>query len=164
MFRIGIGYDAHPFSQGPRPLVLGGVAIPFPVGLEGYSDADVLTHALMDALLGAAGLPDIGTHFPEGDPAFKDADSLKLLERVCALLDEGGYRVVNVDCILVLEEPRVAPYREQMRIKLAQTLQLETERVNVKATTTEGMGFTGREEGIAAQAIALLSRGPEGEL
>lgn len=162
MFRIGIGYDAHPFSEDPRPLVLGGVAIPFPVGLKGYSDADVLTHALMDALLGAANLADIGAIFPEGDPAFRDADSLLLLEQVCALLQERGFRVVNVDCTLILEEPRIAPFREQIQSRLAGALKIGPDRVSIKATTTEGMGFTGREEGVAAQAVALLSR-PDGE-
>ncbi len=158
MFRIGIGFDAHPFSEEPRPLVLGGVAIPFPVGLEGYSDADVLTHALMDALLGAANLEDIGALFPEGDPAYKDADSLQLMEQVCGLLQQRGFRVVNVDCIIIAEEPRVAPFREQMKSRLAGTLRIPEDRVSIKATTTERMGFTGREEGIAAQAVALLSR------
>jgi 2-C-methyl-D-erythritol 2,4-cyclodiphosphate synthase len=162
VYRIGIGFDAHPFSEGPRPLVLGGVAIPFPVGLEGYSDADVLTHALMDALLGAANLADIGALFPEGDPAFKDADSLKLLEQVCGLLQERGYRVVNVDCILILEEPRIGPFREQIQNRLAGALKVAAGRVSVKATTTERMGFTGREEGVAAQAVALLARAEEG--
>ncbi len=159
MFRIGIGFDAHPFSEDPRPLVLGGVTIPFPVGLEGYSDADVLTHALMDALLGAANLEDIGTLFPEGDPAYKDADSLELLEQVCTLIRGRGYSVANVDCILILEEPRISPFRDQMKARLAGALQVPADRVSVKATTTERMGFTGREEGVAAQAVALLSRG-----
>ncbi len=158
MYRIGIGFDAHPFSEDPRPLVLGGVAIPFPVGLEGYSDADVLTHALMDALLGAANLEDIGALFPEGDPAYKDADSLELLAQVCGLLQQRGFKVVNVDCILILEEPRIAPFRDQMKSRLAGALRLPGDRISIKATTTERMGFTGREEGIAAQAVALLSR------
>lgn len=162
MFRIGIGYDAHPFSEDPRPLVLGGVTIPFPAGLKGYSDADVLTHALMDALLGAANLEDIGALFPEGDPTFKDADSVKLLEQVRAQLKESGFQVVNVDCILILEEPRISPFREQMQSKLAGALQVPADRVSIKATTTEGMGFTGRGEGVAAQAVALL-RAREGE-
>lgn len=159
MFRIGIGFDAHPFSEDPRPLVLGGVTIPFPVGLEGYSDADVLTHALMDALLGAANLEDIGALFPEGDPAYKDADSLKLLEQVSVLIRGRGFRVVNVDCILILEEPRIGPFRDQMKARLAGALQVSADYVSVKATTTERMGFTGREEGVAAQAVALLARG-----
>lgn len=154
-YRVGLGLDAHAFQAGRR-LVLGGVEIPYELGLAGHSDADVLTHALMDALLGAAGERDIGVQFPDTDPAYRDISSLVLLERVMGLLGDKGLEVVNVDCVLVAQKPRLSPYLEEMRSCLAPLLGVEESRVGVKATTTEGMGFTGRGEGIAAMATALL--------
>jgi 2-C-methyl-D-erythritol 2,4-cyclodiphosphate synthase len=154
-FRTGMGYDAHRLAPG-RPLVLGGVAIPHPVGLLGHSDADVLTHALMDALLGAAGLGDIGRHFPDTDPAFKGADSVKLLERVADTLNRSGWEVVNADLVLQAERPKVAPHIPAMVKRLEAVLGEGT--VSVKATTCEGMGFVGRGEGMAAMAVCLLRR------
>jgi len=154
-YRVGLGLDAHAFQAGRR-LVLGGVEIPYELGLAGHSDADVLTHALMDALLGAAGERDIGVQFPDTDPAYRDISSLVLLERVMDLLGDKGLEVVNVDCVLVAQKPRLSPYLEEMRSRLAPLLGVEESRVGVKATTTEGMGFTGRGEGIAAMATALL--------
>lgn len=153
--RVGIGFDAHRFTVG-RPLVLGGVEIPHKYGLEGYSDADVLLHALMDALLGAASFGDIGQHFPVGDERFKDISSLVLLEEVNRILSDAGYQILNIDAMVVLEEPRLSPFREAMRERIADVLGLDVEQVSIKATTTEGMGFAGRGEGVAAQAIALL--------
>jgi len=157
--RVGIGLDAHRFAP-ERPLVLGGVRLRDKDGLEGHSDADVLTHAVMDALLGAAGLGDIGSLFPDTDPAFAGADSVDLLTAVGRLLRESGWAVVNVDAVVVCEEPRVAPRREAMQERLAAALGIDGGRVAVKGTTTEGMGFTGRHEGIVAQAVALVERGP----
>ena len=153
--RIGQGYDVHRLVEG-RPLILGGVTIPYEKGLLGHSDADVLTHALMDALLGAAALGDIGQLFPDKDPAYEGADSLVLLKRVCALLKEKGFTIGNVDVTVVAQHPRLAPYREEMRSRLARVMELDISRVSVKATTEEGLGFTGRGEGISAMAIALL--------
>lgn len=127
-------------------------------GLEGHSDADVLTHAIMDALLGAAGLGDIGVHFPDDDPAFAEADSIELLRRVSALLDDHGWAVINVDAVVVCEQPRVAPHRQAMSARLAEAMGVESDQIGVRGTTTEGMGFTGRREGIAAQAVVLLER------
>jgi 2-C-methyl-D-erythritol 2,4-cyclodiphosphate synthase len=147
--------DSHRFAPG-RPLILGGVDIPNEEGLDGHSDADVLTHAIIDALLGAAGMGDIGQHFPDTDPQFKDADSLRLLEAVVVALEENGFRIVNVDATVQLERPKLAPYRDAIRDALAGVL--KTSRVNVKATTGEGMGFVGRGEGAAAMAIATLDR------
>ncbi len=155
--RIGLGLDAHRFAA-DRPLVLGGVRIRETDGLMGHSDADVLTHAVMDAFLGAAGLEDIGSLFPDGDPAFAGADSMELLGRVVQLIRERGWQPVNVDAVVVCEEPRVAPHREAVRSRLAERLGLSVEEVGVRGTTTEGMGFTGRGEGIAAQAVALIER------
>jgi 2-C-methyl-D-erythritol 2,4-cyclodiphosphate synthase len=155
--RIGLGLDAHRFAA-ERALVLGGVRLRDRDGLEGHSDADVLTHAIMDALLGAAGLQDIGTLFPDGDPAFKGADSVGLLDTVAGLLQEDGWQIVNVDAVVVCEEPRVAPHRQAMRERLAAAMGVEVEQVGVRGTTTESMGFTGRREGIAAQAVALVER------
>jgi 2-C-methyl-D-erythritol 2,4-cyclodiphosphate synthase len=153
--RIGQGVDAHAFSEGRR-LVLGGVAIPHARGLAGHSDADVLLHAICDALLGAAALGDIGRHFPDSDPQYKDADSRMLLRAVAAKLSARGLRVANVDATVVAQAPRLAPHVPQMVANIAADLGLATDRVNVKATTTERLGFTGREEGIAAMAVALL--------
>jgi 2-C-methyl-D-erythritol 2,4-cyclodiphosphate synthase len=155
---IGLGFDSHRFAEG-RPLVLGGVEVPHERGLAGHSDADVLTHAVIDALLGAAGLGDIGHHFPDTDERWRDADSIALLAAVAALLADAGHSVVNVDATIVMERPKVGPHRDAMRARLAETLGLDPARVNVKATTGEGMGFVGREEGVAALAIALLSPG-----
>ena len=153
--RIGHGYDAHRFGPG-RPLVLGGVTVPHPLGLVAHSDGDVLVHALCDALLGAAGLGDIGRHFPDSSADYAGIDSRVLLRRVVALLHREGLRVGNVDATVVAQAPRLASHVPTMRANLAADLQVEPARVNVKATTTEGMGFTGRAEGIAAHAVALL--------
>jgi 2-C-methyl-D-erythritol 2,4-cyclodiphosphate synthase len=155
--RIGLGVDAHAFEDGLR-LVLGGVAIDFPRGLAGHSDGDVIAHALTDAVLGAAGLGDIGSLFPADDPRWHGADSLHLLRDAYARVREAGYELVNADCILIGEEPRVAPYREEMRHRLAGALGVQPARVNVRATTTDRLGFTGKGEGLAAQAVALLER------
>ncbi|HIY22235.1 MAG TPA: 2-C-methyl-D-erythritol 2,4-cyclodiphosphate synthase [Candidatus Flavonifractor merdigallinarum] len=153
--RIGHGYDVHCLTEG-RALILGGVHIPFERGLLGHSDADVLTHAVMDALLGAAGLWDIGHAFPDTDPAYEGADSLVLLDRVIDMLRENGLRVGNVDATILAQRPKLAPYIPQMRANLAARLGVDTSRVNVKATTEEGLGFTGSGEGMAAHAVALL--------
>lgn len=155
MNRTGIGWDSHRLVAG-RPLVLGGVAVESDLGLEGHSDADVLTHAVIDALLGAAGLDDIGTHFPDTDPRFRDADSIALLEEAGRLVSEAGYTVVNVDATVMLEAPKIGPARAQMRERLAAALGLEGSAVNVKATTGEGMDAVGRGEGAAAIAVATL--------
>jgi 2-C-methyl-D-erythritol 2,4-cyclodiphosphate synthase len=153
--RAGIGYDSHRLAVGRR-LVIGGVEIPSERGLDGHSDADVLTHAVIDALLGAAGLGDIGEHFPDSDERWRDADSIALLEAVVAIVDERGAQVINVDCTVVMETPKLAPHRQAIRERLAQALGLELERVNVKASTGEGIGFVGRGEGVAALAVASL--------
>jgi 2-C-methyl-D-erythritol 2,4-cyclodiphosphate synthase len=152
----GIGYDCHRFAPGRR-LVLGGVEIPHPSGLEGHSDADVLTHAVIDALLGAAGLGDIGEHFPDTDERYRDADSLALLETVLTTVIAAGFEVEHVDCTVIMETPKLGPHRQVIRERLARTLGLAVTRVNVKATTGEGMGFIGRGEGVATLAIASLS-------
>ncbi len=157
MMRIGLGYDVHAFAKGRR-LVLGGVEIPHELGLLGHSDADVLAHALADAVLGALREGDIGQHFPDTDAAYRDADSLALLAQVGRLATDGGWRIADADCVLVLERPKIAGYREQMRVNLAGALGIAVENVGVKATTTEGLGFAGREEGVAAQAVVLLER------
>ncbi|MFM1798809.1 MAG: putative bifunctional enzyme: tRNA methyltransferase [Cyanobacteriota bacterium] len=155
--RIGQGYDIHRLVDG-RPLILAGVSLKHPagLGLDGHSDADVLVHALMDALLGALSLGDIGQHFPPGDPRWKDADSLLLLEHVMAMVRERGWGLINVDLVVVAERPKLRPHVEQMRANLAERLAISADRVGVKATTNEGLGPTGREEGIAAYAVALL--------
>ncbi len=155
--RIGMGIDAHAFEDGVQ-LVLGGVTIEYPRGLAGHSDGDVIAHALTDALLGAAGLGDIGSLFPSGDERWQGADSLDLLRDAYAHVRDAGYALVNADCILIGEEPRIAEHREEMRRRLAGTLGVEPERVNVRATTTDKLGFTGRGEGLAAEAVALLKR------
>lgn len=155
--RIGLGVDAHALEEGVR-LVLGGVELDHPRGLAGHSDGDVLAHALTDALLGAAGLGDIGSLFPSDDPRWKGSDSLELLRDAYGRVREAGYELVNADCVLIGEEPRIAARREEMRARLAAALAVEPERVNVRATTTDRLGFTGRGEGLAAQAVALLSR------
>ena len=154
--RIGHGYDVHRLVEG-RKLILGGVEVPHTLGLLGHSDADVLTHAVMDALLGAAALGDIGRHFPDTDPAYAGADSLKLLDHVVELLEEKGYQVGNVAATILAQKRKLAPYTEKMRDNLAARMKVEPDQVNVKATTEEKLGFTGAEEGIAAHAVALLS-------
>ena len=158
--RVGQGFDVHRFAEpeAGRPLVLMGCAVPHDRGLVGHSDADVMLHALMDALLGAAGLGDIGQHFPDTDPAYKGADSARLLEAVMASLRAGGWHVVNADVCLIGERPKLAPYREAMRERIAPVLGLAPQDLNVKATTTEKLGFTGRGEGLAAQAVVLIDR------
>ena len=155
MIRVGHGYDAHRFASGAR-LVLGGVEIDFERGLAAHSDGDVLVHALCDALLGAAGLGDIGRHFPDTSPELAGIDSRILLRRVVALLEEQGFGVVNADATIVAQAPRLAPRLDEMRANIASDLRVGTDRVNVKATTTEGMGFAGRTEGMAAHAVALI--------
>ena len=157
MIRIGHGYDVHALKEG-RKLIIGGVCIPHDRGLDGHSDADVLTHALMDALLGAAALGDIGGLFPDTDERFKDADSLKLLGQVCRVISEKGYSIVNVDCTLIAQKPKIKPYIEKMRENYAKILGTPTEFINVKATTEEHLGFTGREEGISAHAVCLIEK------
>ncbi|MFK7697386.1 2-C-methyl-D-erythritol 2,4-cyclodiphosphate synthase [Paenibacillus sp. HJGM_3] len=157
MIRVGQGFDVHQLVEG-RKCIIGGVDIPFELGLLGHSDADVLLHAISDAILGALGLGDIGKHFPDTDAAFKDADSLKLLERVWALARERGYKLGNVDSTIIAQRPKMAPYIPQMTAIIAQALEAEPEQVNVKATTTEQLGFTGRGEGIAAQSVVCLVR------
>ena len=160
MLRVGQGFDVHRFaaSEEGRPLLLMGCQIPHDRGLAGHSDADVMLHALMDALLGAAGLGDIGQHFPDTDPAFEGADSAALLESVMESLRERGWTVVNADVCLIGERPKLSPHREAMRARVAPILGIPLEDLNVKATTTEKLGFTGRGEGLAAQAVVLLSR------
>jgi 2-C-methyl-D-erythritol 2,4-cyclodiphosphate synthase len=155
--RVGLGVDAHAFADGV-PLVLGGVAIESPRGLAGHSDGDVIAHALIDALLGGAGLGDIGSVFPSGEPEWEGASSLDLLRRTAAQVREAGWELVNADCILIGEEPRIAALREQMRERLTEALEADLERINVRATTTDKLGFTGRGQGLAAQAVALLER------
>jgi len=154
-YRVGIGVDAHALADGV-PLVLGGVVLDHPRGLAGHSDGDVLAHALIDAILGAAGLGDIGSLFPSGDERFAGADSVELLRRAYAAVREAGWSLVNADCVLVGEEPRIAEHRDTMRRRLSEAL--GGGEVNVRATTTDHLGFTGRGEGLAAQAVALLSR------
>jgi 2-C-methyl-D-erythritol 2,4-cyclodiphosphate synthase len=154
-FRMGVGYDVHRLTSG-RPLILGGVEIPFSLGLAGHSDADVLSHALGDALLGAAGLGDLGRLFPDSDPQYKGISSLRLLERIYFFIHQKGYKIENVDTTIVAQEPKLAPYREKMQAALAPVLQVSVDQISIKATTTEGLGFAGRQEGIAAYAVALL--------
>jgi len=153
--RIGHGYDVHRLIKG-RPLVLGGVEIPFSKGLEGHSDADVLLHAVCDALLGSLALGDIGVHFPDSDSQFKDINSLELLKRVEAMVRKRGFRIGNIDVTLVAEQPKIAEHIPQMQENIARTAVIEKDRVSIKATTTEGLDFTGRGEGIAAHAVVLV--------
>lgn len=155
MIRVGQGFDVHQLVEG-RPCIIGGVTIPYEKGLLGHSDADVLLHAISDAILGALGLGDIGKHFPDTDPVFKDADSLKLLERVWELAVEQGYQLGNVDSTIIAQKPKMAPYIPQMAEIIAKALGAELSQVNVKATTTEQLGFAGRGEGIAAQSVVCL--------
>jgi 2-C-methyl-D-erythritol 2,4-cyclodiphosphate synthase len=153
--RVGLGVDAHAFGEGV-PLVLGGLELESPRGLAGHSDGDVIAHALIDAILGAAGLGDIGSLFPPGEPEWEGASSLDLLRQASAQVREAGWELVNADCVLIGEEPRIAPVREQMRVRLAEAAGVAPELVNVRATTTDGLGFTGRRDGLAAQAVALV--------
>ena len=153
--RVGFGYDVHPFASG-RPLILGGIRIPYLLGLKGHSDADVLTHAICDALLGAVAEGDIGRHFPDTDPQYRDIKSLILLKKVLTKVRERGFRPINVDATIVAQKPKLADTIPRMVKEVAEVLEIETGRVNVKATTTEGLGFTGREEGIAAYAVVLV--------
>lgn len=155
--RIGLGMDVHAFAPN-RKLILGGVDIPHYQGLDGHSDADVLLHAIADALLGAARLGDIGKHFPDTDPAYKDADSLKLLEAAANLLREEGFEILDIDCVIAAQAPKLSPYRDAMRENIAHACRIATENIGVKATTTEHLGFEGREEGISAEAVALVCR------
>jgi 2-C-methyl-D-erythritol 2,4-cyclodiphosphate synthase len=155
--RVGIGFDAHRLVEG-RKLVLGGVTIPFEKGLLGHSDADVLVHAINDALLGAAALGDIGMHFPDTDMRYKDINSLLLLKRVGELLKQAGFGVVNIDSVVCAQRPRLSPYIQKMRQNIAETLNIPEDKVSVKATTTEGMGYEGRGEGISAQAICMIKK------
>jgi 2-C-methyl-D-erythritol 2,4-cyclodiphosphate synthase len=157
MFRIGQGFDVHQLVEG-RPLIIGGVRIPYEKGLLGHSDADVLLHAVADACLGAIGAGDIGKHFPDTDDRYKDADSALLLKQVWELVKPQGYELVNLDCTIIAQKPKMAPHIEQMKENIANLLEGEPSQVNVKATTTEKLGFTGREEGIVAQAVVLLQK------
>ena len=155
--RVGMGYDVHRLTAG-RKLILGGVEIPYGKGLLGHSDADVLVHAVMDALLGAAALGDIGKHFPDTDPEYEGVSSIRLLEHVGRLLDEKGYVIENIDAAIVAQRPKMRPYIEQMRENIATALRIETDQVNVKATTEEGLGFTGTGEGISSQAVCAVEK------
>ena len=157
MFRIGHGYDVHKLTEG-RKLIMGGVDIPHSLGLLGHSDADVLLHAISDALLGALALGDIGKHFPDTDPAYKGADSMKLLQAVYALVQENGYEVCNIDATVLAQKPKLAPHIPVMRQNIADALGVDVNKISVKATTEEGLGFTGQQEGIAAHAVCLLAR------
>ncbi|MCI8300241.1 MAG: 2-C-methyl-D-erythritol 2,4-cyclodiphosphate synthase [Lachnospiraceae bacterium] len=154
--RVGIGYDVHRLTK-ERKLILGGVEIPHTMGLEGHSDADVLVHAVMDALLGAAALKDIGKHFPDTDPAYKGISSMKLLAHVGELLKDQGYVIENIDATVIAQRPKLRPYIEQMETNIAAVLEIADNQINVKATTEERLGFTGREEGISAQAVCSIS-------
>lgn len=157
MIRVGTGFDVHQLVEG-RPCIIGGVTIPYEKGLLGHSDADVLLHTVSDAVLGALALGDIGKHFPDTDPAFKDADSVKLMEHVWQLAKERGYKLGNVDCTIIAQQPKMLPYIPEMASNIARILEADVSQVNVKATTTEKLGFTGRGEGIAAQAVVCLIR------
>ena len=155
--RVGMGYDVHRLTEG-RDLILGGVKIPYEKGLLGHSDADVLAHAVMDALLGAAALGDIGMHFPDTDPKYKGISSIRLLEQVAALLDEQKYLIENIDATIIAQKPKMLPHIETMRKNIAEALKISVDQVNIKATTEEGLGFTGAGEGISAQAVCLLEK------
>ena len=154
--RVGLGYDVHKLVEG-RKLIIGGVDIPYELGLLGHSDADVLLHAIMDALLGAAALGDIGKHFPDTDPKYKGISSIKLMEHVGQLLEANGYVIDNIDATIIAQKPKMAPYRQTMIENVANALRIEVNQVNIKATTEEGLGFTGKGEGISSQAICMLS-------
>nr|WP_294490487.1 2-C-methyl-D-erythritol 2,4-cyclodiphosphate synthase [uncultured Mediterraneibacter sp.] len=155
--RVGMGYDVHRLSAG-RKLIIGGVEIPYDKGLLGHSDADVLVHAIMDAILGAAALGDIGSHFPDTDPQYEGVSSIRLLEHVGALIDENGYVIENIDATIIAQSPKMRPYIDRMRENIASALKIETDQVSVKATTEEGLGFTGSGEGISAHAVCALEK------
>ena len=155
MIRVGVGYDVHPLVPG-RALILGGVHVPYDKGLGGHSDSDVLTHAIVDALLGAANLGDIGGHFPPGDPRFENADSLTFVAETLRLLEEARWRISNVDATIVAQEPRLAPHIQQMRRRLSQAMSVDVEQVSIKGKSTNGLGFEGRGEGVAAHAVVLI--------
>jgi 2-C-methyl-D-erythritol 2,4-cyclodiphosphate synthase len=155
MMRVGIGYDIHRLVKG-RPLILGGVPVAHEKGLLGHSDADVLVHAICDALLGAAGLGDIGLHFPDTDPQYKDISSLKLLSKTCRMLTEKGFRIINLDSIIFAEAPRLGPHRHEMQTSIAKAMNIEMDGINIKATTTEGLGVIGKGEGIGAMCVVLI--------
>ncbi|MBF0572518.1 MAG: 2-C-methyl-D-erythritol 2,4-cyclodiphosphate synthase [Desulfamplus sp.] len=156
-FKIGSGYDVHRLVN-DRRLIIGGVNIPFDKGLQGHSDADVLTHAICDAMLGAVGLGDIGRHFPDSDPAYRNISSLILLKHCANMLEDRGYSVGNIDCTILAQSPKLEPYKKAMEHKIAAAIEISPESVNVKATTTEGLGFEGKGEGIAAHAIVLITK------
>ncbi|MFC7061798.1 2-C-methyl-D-erythritol 2,4-cyclodiphosphate synthase [Halobacillus seohaensis] len=160
MIRIGQGFDVHQFAEG-RPCIIGGVEIPHEKGLLGHSDADVLLHTIADACLGAIGEGDIGRHFPDADEAFKDADSGELLKKVWESVKAQGFDLGNLDCTVIAQDPKMAPYIQEIRERIAKLLESEVEKINVKATTTEKLGFTGRKEGVAAQAVVLLQNGQQ---
>ena len=153
--RVGLGYDVHELVEG-RDLILGGVKVPHTLGLLGHSDADVLVHAIMDALLGAAAMGDIGKHFPDTDPTYKGADSMKLMAHVKELIEEKGYVIENIDATIIAQKPKLRPYIEEMEVNIAKVLGIEKDQINVKATTEEKLGFTGRGEGISCHAVCLL--------
>lgn len=153
--RIGLGYDVHAFSK-ERKLILGGVEIDYEQGLLGHSDADVLIHSIMDALLGAAGLGDIGIHFPDSDMVYKDISSLKLLQDVKEMIKSAGFKIMNIDSVVILEKPKISGYTGLMKSKIAEILDIDEDRINIKATTTEKLGFCGREEGVASESVALI--------
>ena len=155
MIRVGQGFDVHQLVEG-RPCIIGGITIPYEKGLLGHSDADVLLHAISDAILGALGLGDIGKHFPDTDQQFKDADSVKLLEEIWVMAKDAGYKLGNLDCTIIAQKPKMLPYIPQMQDRIAQVLEADVSQINVKATTTEQLGFTGRGEGIAAQSVVCL--------
>ncbi|MFD0615834.1 2-C-methyl-D-erythritol 2,4-cyclodiphosphate synthase [Paenibacillus sp. GCM10027629] len=155
MIRVGQGFDVHQLVEG-RPCIIGGITIPYEKGLLGHSDADVLLHAISDAILGALGLGDIGKHFPDTDERFKDADSVKLLEEIWVMAKDAGYGLGNLDCTIIAQKPKMLPYIPQMQERIAQVLEADVTKINVKATTTEQLGFTGRGEGIAAQSVVCL--------
>jgi len=155
--RVGLGFDTHQFEKG-RDLILGGVKIEHHKGLKGHSDADVLCHAITDALLGALALGDIGTHFPDDDPAYKNADSIEMLKKVTSLIKKEGYSIVNIDSVVIAEKPKLMPYIGRIQVKIADSLGLNHDQVSVKATTSEKMGYIGREEGINSQAIVLIQK------
>src|SRR5690554_6933867 len=157
MIRIGQGFDVHKFAEG-RKLIIGGVEIPYEKGLLGHSDADVLLHAITDAILGALSMKDIGTHFPDNDPKYKDADSLVLLNEVWQKAKEQGYKLINMDCTIIAQKPKMAPFIDAIRKRISGILEADEGQINVKATTTEGLGFTGRSEGIASMAVVLLGK------
>lgn len=157
MIRIGQGFDVHKFAEG-RKLIIGGVEIPYEKGLLGHSDADVLLHAITDAILGALSMKDIGTHFPDNDPKYKNADSAVLLNEVWQKAKEQGYKLINMDCTIIAQKPKIAPFIDAIRKRISGILEADEGQINVKATTTEGLGFTGRGEGIAALAVVLIAK------